>query len=44
MVEARSELEGSMAIGVRMDATDIRLDYRWRNCAPWGQSKIQLRL
>ena len=27
-VEARSELEGTMAIGVRMDATDIRLDYR----------------
>ena len=42
--EARTELEGTLAIGVRMDATDIRLDYRWRNCAPWGQSKIQLTL
>ena len=42
--EARTELEGTLAIGVRMDATDIRLDYRWTSCAPWGQSKIQLRL
>ena len=27
-VEARTELEGTLAIGVRMDATNIRLDYR----------------
>ena len=26
--EARTELEGTLAIGVRMDASDIRLDYR----------------
>ena len=29
--EARTEFEGTLAFGVRMDATDIRLDYRWRN-------------